>query len=174
MSKIYTLFYGGGFDDNNPPVFSTNNNGVNKKELKKMVKSELNKSLGKSIDKTVEKSVDKAIDKAVNDMDIKLEGENLDYKLMVNGNENGEINIPKDQFLKTIAYDSDAKKLIFTIETTEGEKVTEVNISEASASGSLGSMFTGSPSRTGSGQSSRRRISLMPLQYPWIASFSAL
>ena len=130
MSKIYTLFYGGGFDDNNPPVFSTNNNGVNKKELKKMVKSELNKSLGKSIDKTVEKSVDKAIDKAVNDMDIKLEGENLDYKLMVNGNENGEINIPKDQFLKTIAYDSDAKKLIFTIETTEGEKVTEVNISE--------------------------------------------
>lgn len=63
-------------------------------------------------------------------MDDVKDGENLLYELIVNGNENSEINIPKDQFLKTASYDKDAKKLVLVMETTDGETTTEVNISD--------------------------------------------
>ena len=37
---------------------------------------------------------------------------------------------PLYKFLKTASYDKDAKKLIFVMETTDGETTTEVNISD--------------------------------------------
>lgn len=37
---------------------------------------------------------------------------------------------PFYKFLKTASYDKDAKKLIFVMETTDGETTTEVNISD--------------------------------------------
>ena len=82
------------------------------------------------INEAISDAVDDIVDDAVNSMDIKLEGENLQYKLVVNGTENGEINIPKDQFLKTVSYDDINKQLVFVMETTDGEQSTEVPINE--------------------------------------------
>lgn len=54
----------------------------------------------------------------------------LHYELMVDGVVKGDINIPKDQFLKNVEYDDTTKELVFTFDTTDGEKVTKVNIGE--------------------------------------------
>lgn len=65
--------------------------------------------------------VNAAIETALSDFDIKLEGQDLLYKLMVNGVENGTINIPKDQFLKSVSYDSETKKFTFVVGTEKLE-----------------------------------------------------
>lgn len=70
-----------------------------------------------------QEEVNSAIESALSDFDIKLEGQDLLYKLMVNGVENGTINIPKDQFLNSVSYDSETKKFTFVVGT---EKI-EVN-----------------------------------------------
>ena len=70
-----------------------------------------------------QEEVNSAIETALSDFDIKLEGQDLLYKLMVNGVENGTINIPKDQFLNSVSYDSETKKFTFVVGT---EKI-EVN-----------------------------------------------
>lgn len=70
-----------------------------------------------------QEEVNSAIETALSDFDIKLEGQDLLYKLMVNGVENGSINIPKDQFLNSVSYDSETKKFTFVVGT---EKI-EVN-----------------------------------------------
>ena len=70
-----------------------------------------------------EEEVNSAIETALSDFDIKLEGQDLLYKLMVNGVENGTINIPKDQFLKSVSYDSETKKFTFIV----GTETIEVN-----------------------------------------------
>lgn len=70
-----------------------------------------------------EEEVNSAIESALSDFDIKLEGQDLLYKLMVNGVENGTINIPKDQFLKSVSYDSETKKFTFVV----GTETIEVN-----------------------------------------------
>ena len=62
-----------------------------------------------------QEEVHKAIEEALEDFDIKLEGQDLLYKLMVNGKENGSINIPEDQFLKSATYDSETKKFTFVV-----------------------------------------------------------
>ena len=62
-----------------------------------------------------QEEVQKAIEEALEDFDIKLEGQDLLYKLMVNGKENGSINIPEDQFLKSATYDSETKKFTFVV-----------------------------------------------------------
>lgn len=54
----------------------------------------------------------------------------LEYELQVGNAIAGTINIPKDNFLKNVTYDSDAHSLTFTYETTEGEKSTSVDISD--------------------------------------------
>lgn len=61
---------------------------------------------------------------------ISLSGDNLEYTLTVNGREAGTINIPKDQFLKNVTYNEETKQLVFTMETEEGETVTNVDISD--------------------------------------------
>ena len=90
------------------------------------IKAMVDTALGEALDDVKAEVVDETI----STMDIKLEGENLLYKLLVKGDDKGEINIPKDQFLKSASYDKDNKKLIFVMETTDGEKTTEVSISE--------------------------------------------
>ena len=70
-----------------------------------------------------QEEVNSAIESALSDFDIKLEGQDLLYKLMVNGVENGTINIPKDQFLKSVSYDSETKKFTFVV----GTETIEVN-----------------------------------------------
>lgn len=58
-------------------------------------------------------------------------GNTLHYTLEnVDGQSLGEINIPKDQFLKSAEYDSTNKQLIFVFETTTGETTTNVDVSE--------------------------------------------
>ena len=54
----------------------------------------------------------------------------LCYDLQVNEVSKGKITIPKDQFLKDVVYDKDSDSLIFTFVTTDGEKITKVDISE--------------------------------------------
>lgn len=53
------------------------------------------------------------------------------YRLQKDGIQAGvEINIPKDQFLKSVAYDDATHELTFTFETTAGETSTTINIAE--------------------------------------------
>ena len=54
----------------------------------------------------------------------------LQYVLKVDGVDAGEINIPKDQFLKSVTYDAGNKALIFVFETTEGTVTTNVNVND--------------------------------------------
>ena len=51
----------------------------------------------------------------------------LVYTLIVDGEERGTINIPKDQFLEDVSYDDDTKELVF-IFVTSGEDNKEVRI----------------------------------------------
>lgn len=54
----------------------------------------------------------------------------LTYYLDVNGKKAGEINIPKDQFLKSATYNPDTDSLEFVFETTNGEQKTVVDMSD--------------------------------------------
>lgn len=122
MGKIYTNPFDWGYADDNTLIYvDTSEDGI---------KSMINQALDDALDDVK----DEIVDETMSSMDIKLEGENLLYKLIVNGNENGEINIPKDQFLKSTTYDSENKKLIFVMETADGETTTEVSISDLVAS----------------------------------------
>lgn len=122
MGKIYTNPFDWGYADDNTLIYvDTSEDGI---------KSMINQALDDALDDVK----DEIVDETMSSMDIKLEGENLLYKLMVNGSENGEINIPKDQFLKSTSYDKDNKKLIFVMQTADGESTTEVSISDLVAS----------------------------------------
>ena len=71
------------------------------------------------VDPSMDKNqVQEAIQEALSDFDIKLEGQDLLYKLIVNGQENGSINIPEDQFLKSASYDAENKKFTFVVGDT--------------------------------------------------------
>lgn len=54
----------------------------------------------------------------------------LQYHLLVDGENSGDINIPKDQFLSNVVYSTDTKVITFTFETTTGTKTTDINISD--------------------------------------------
>ena len=54
----------------------------------------------------------------------------LQYHLLVDGENSGDINIPKDQFLSNVVYSSATKVITFTFETATGTKTTDVNISD--------------------------------------------
>ena len=54
----------------------------------------------------------------------------LQYHLLVDGENSGDINIPKDQFLSNVAYSSATKVITFTFETETGATTTDVNISD--------------------------------------------
>ena len=54
----------------------------------------------------------------------------LQYHLLVDGENSGDINIPKDQFLSNVVYSSATKVITFTFETATGTTTTDVNISD--------------------------------------------
>lgn len=54
----------------------------------------------------------------------------LKYNLLVDGKVVSEINIPKDQFLKDVVYDGGNKQIVFTFETSDGTKVSNVDVSD--------------------------------------------
>lgn len=54
-----------------------------------------------------------------------------EYHLTKNGTKVGaSINIPKDQFLKSVSYDSTSKELVFIFETSEGENELRVSVTD--------------------------------------------
>ena len=55
---------------------------------------------------------------------------NLQYIIKVDGTSVGTIDIPKDQFLKEVSYDSGNKAIVFTFETSEGVKVVNVDVND--------------------------------------------
>lgn len=62
---------------------------------------------------------------------VKSADSDLQYTLMVNNESRGSINIPKDQFLKNVTYDTEAKQLVFTFVTLdEEEHVEKISIND--------------------------------------------
>lgn len=62
---------------------------------------------------------------------VKDETNDLIYTLMVDGEERGSINIPKDQFLKSVTYNEDTNELIFTFVTSESDnKEVRINMTD--------------------------------------------
>ena len=71
------------------------------------------------------------VDKKIETVEIvKNSQSDLQYTLKVDGQDVGEINIPKDQFLRSAEYDAGNKSLIFVFETTNGTETTTVNVSD--------------------------------------------
>ena len=56
---------------------------------------------------------------------VKSAENSLQYTLMVNNESRGSINIPKDQFLKNVTYDSEGKQLVFTFVTIDEDEHVE-------------------------------------------------
>ena len=56
---------------------------------------------------------------------VKSSENSLQYTLMVNNEPRGSINIPKDQFLKNVTYDSEGKQLVFTFVTLDEDEHVE-------------------------------------------------
>lgn len=54
---------------------------------------------------------------------------NLQYQLNVNNKPSGTIDIPKDQFLKSVSYDPDTKILTFVFTTSTGDVTTTIDMS---------------------------------------------
>ena len=62
---------------------------------------------------------------------IKLEkNSDLQYSLMVGDAIAGTIDIPKDQFVKSVSYNQENKTIDFVFETTDGEQTVNVNVSD--------------------------------------------
>ena len=65
--------------------------------------------------------------------EVKLEKDannDLVYILYVDGKKSGEIEIPKDQFLKSVDYNAKNKELEFVFITSDGEKTTNVDVAD--------------------------------------------
>lgn len=54
----------------------------------------------------------------------------LQYTLYVDEKPCGDINIPSDQFLKSVSYDSTSKKIHFVFKTTDGEIPSDIDVSD--------------------------------------------
>lgn len=54
----------------------------------------------------------------------------LIYRLIVDGEEKGVINIPKDQFLKNVTYNPATKEITFVFDTNEGEKTVVISVAD--------------------------------------------
>ncbi len=76
-------------------------------------------------------TLEEKVDKKVGAVEIKKNDDSdLQYTLFVDGVANGSINIPKDQFLKEVSYNSSTKKIHFVFETSTGEKSTDIDVSD--------------------------------------------
>ena len=71
------------------------------------------------------------VDKKVETVEIvKNSQSDLQYILKVDGNDVSEINIPKDQFLKSVSYNPTTKEFTFEFETTTGTVTTVVRLDD--------------------------------------------
>lgn len=75
------------------------------------------------------------IDNTIESIHISEDDENLIYTLLVDGQERGTINIPRDQFLKDISYNEETNNLEFTFivrgeDNEEVEKQINVNMTD--------------------------------------------
>lgn len=81
-------------------------------------------------DNEIEASLQNKANKADLDTINLVKKEDLVYELQVGDRVAGSINLPEDQFLKGVDYNSDTKVITFTFETTDGEVISQVNISD--------------------------------------------
>ena len=75
------------------------------------------------------------IDNTIESIHISEDNENLIYTLLVDGQERGTINIPRDQFLKNVSYNEETNNLEFTFivrgeNNEEVEKQVNVNMTD--------------------------------------------
>lgn len=75
------------------------------------------------------------IDNTIESIHISEDDENLIYTLLVDGQERGTINIPRDQFLKNVSYNEETNNLEFTFivrgeNNEEVEKQVDVNMTD--------------------------------------------
>lgn len=76
-------------------------------------------------------SINEKLNKKIEKVEIEKNSSNdLQYYLKVDDIVKGEINIPKDQFLKEVNYDEISKTLRFVFVTETGEQTTTVNIGD--------------------------------------------
>lgn len=76
-------------------------------------------------------SINEKLNKKIEKVEIEKNSSNdLQYYLKVDDVVKGEINIPKDQFLKEVNYDEISKTLRFVFVTKTGEQTTTVNIGD--------------------------------------------
>lgn len=79
-------------------------------------------------DKEIEDALAKKIESVV--IEKASSEDELNYNVYVDGTKVGEINIPKDQILNDVTYDSVSKVLTFLFDTKEGPKQTTINIAD--------------------------------------------
>lgn len=65
----------------------------------------------------------------VGNIELRKDGD-LSYALYVNGTKHGELTIPKDQFLKSVTYDSTTKELVFVFDTISGDITARISIAD--------------------------------------------
>lgn len=80
---------------------------------------------GENGDINVADKIKQALDTDASIELVKSAESDLQYTLMVNNESRGSINIPKDQFLKNVTYDTEAKQLVFTFVTLDEEEHVE-------------------------------------------------
>lgn len=80
---------------------------------------------GESGDINIADKIKQAFDTDASIELVKSTENDLKYTLMVNNESRGSINIPKDQFLKNVTYDTEAKQLVFTFVTLDEEEHVE-------------------------------------------------
>lgn len=80
---------------------------------------------GENGDINVADKIKQALDTNASIELVKSAESDLQYTLMVNNESRGSINIPKDQFLKNVTYDTEAKQLVFTFVTLDEEEHVE-------------------------------------------------
>ena len=80
---------------------------------------------GENGDINVADKIKEALDTDASIELVKSTESDLQYTLMVNNESRGSINIPKNQFLKNVTYDTEAKQLVFTFVTLDEEEYVE-------------------------------------------------
>lgn len=77
---------------------------------------------------TSEQQVQAQTNIGLNDIQL-VKTNDLEYTLKVGGIDSGTINIPKDQFLKSVEFDPDTKILTFVFTTSTGDVTTTIDMS---------------------------------------------
>ena len=92
-------------------------------------KAELNDAVTTLNEKDTQ--IDTELAKKIEEVSVEKNSANdLQYIIKVDGQSVGTIDIPKDQFLKTVTYDSGNKAIVFTFETSEGTEVVSVSVAD--------------------------------------------